>query len=168
MDPSTVVLLAEDNPDDAMLMQRAFHQNGLMRPPHIVSDGADAIDYLLGQNAFLDRMAHPFPSILILDLKMPRVSGFQVLEWLLDHPDYRVIPTIVWSGSSDTRDVKHAFCLGANAYLCKPSRYDTFVAMVGRMIAFWDDCLKPNIEPSEPACDKLQHRNPFAGAVLHR
>ena len=166
MDPSLVVLLAEDNPDDAMLMQRAFKQNGVMRPPHIVQDGAHAIDYLSGNNAFADRKAHPFPSVLILDLKMPRVSGFEVLEWLMNHPDYRVIPTVVWTSSSDTRDVKHAFCLGANAYLCKPSSYDTFVAMVGRMLAFWNDCLKPGIEPIEPSCDKLKDRQPFYGSIV--
>ena len=164
MDPSLQVLLAEDNSDDALLMQRAFKRNGLMRPPHIVQDGALAIEYFLGENIYADRVAYPFPSIVILDLKMPRVGGFEVLEWLLNHPDYRVIPTIIWTSSSDTRDVKHAFCLGANAYLCKPTSFDAFVGMVGRMVAFWDDCLKPGIDPGGPSCAELKQRQPFLGA----
>ena len=167
-DPSLEVLLVEDNEEDAMLMQRAFKHHGLMRPPPIVHDGDEAIDYLLGRNVYADRIAHPFPSIVILDLKMRRMSGFDVLKWILDHPDYRVIPTIVWTSSADTRDVKQAFCLGANAYLCKPSSYDTFVEMVGRLLAFWNDCLKPGVEPIEASCSKLKDRDPFFGAVLER
>jgi CheY-like chemotaxis protein len=156
MDTITTVLVAEDNEDDAIIMQHAFKQNGLMRPPQIVRDGADAIAYLHGDGIYADRIVHTYPNILILDLKMPRVSGFDVLEWINEHPDYRVIPTIVWSASADRRDVKHAFCLGAHGYLCKPTSFDEFVAMVGRMFAFWNDCQKPGVEPSEPTCESMR------------
>src|SRR5688572_26980097 len=115
------LLVAEDNEDDALLIQRAFKQNGLPRAAHIVHDGRQAIEYLHGDGAYADRRTHPFPDLVILDLKMPLASGFDVLEWLNAHPDYRVIPTLVWSASADRRDVKHAFCLGAHAYLCKPT-----------------------------------------------
>jgi CheY-like chemotaxis protein len=101
---------------------------------------------------------------MILDLKMPRVSGFEVLEWLNEHPDYRVIPTIVWSSSADRRDVKHAFCLGAHGYLCKPGDHQQFVAMVGRLLAFWQDCEKPGVQPGDPSCEVLKDREPFSGA----
>ena len=164
MDSGLTVLLAEDNRDEALLIQRAFKRNGVIRPVHIVTDGAECIQYLLGEGIYADRLVYPFPNILILDLKMPKVCGFEVLEWLLEHPDYRVIPTVVWSASSDSRDVKHAFCAGANAYLCKPISYEEFVAMVGRLIAFWDDCLKPGVGPHEPNCDSLLHSKPFSGA----
>ena len=165
MDPSLRILIAEDNPDDALLVQRAFSLNGITQPPRIVTDGQQAIDYLSGEDLYADRITFPFPNFLILDLKMPRVCGFEVLEWLLKHPDYRVIPTLVWTSSTDTRDVKHAFCLGANAYLCKPTNFATFVAMVGRMLAFWDDCLKPGVEPGIPSCEELQDRQPFSGTM---
>ena len=161
---ATTVLVAEDNEDDAYLIQRAFKHHGLIRPAHIVRDGGEAIAYLHGDKEYANRVEHPFPNILILDLKMPLVSGFDVLEWINEHPDYRVIPAIVWSSSADRRDVKHAFCLGAHAYLCKPSQYDQFVAMVGRLIAFWDDCEKPGVGPTEPTCEMLKKENPFSGA----
>ena len=71
------------------------------------------IAYLQSEPPYDDRVLHPFPDVLILDLKMKRVSGFEVLEWVNKNPDYRLIPTIIWSSSADRRDVKHAFCLGA-------------------------------------------------------
>lgn len=163
MDPSATILLAEDNRDDAFLMQRAFKAHGLMRPPHIVDNGADAIAYLAGEGAFADRVAHPMPTITILDLKMPRVDGFGVLEWLRDHPDFRVIPTMVWSASADPRDVKHAYCLGANAYLVKPTDFGEFKEMLGELLKFWDRCEKPAPRPDLPDCASLQGAYPFGG-----
>ena len=167
MDSSLSVLVAEDNEDDAFLLQRAFKECGLARPVHIVQDGADAIKYLHGDPPFDDRSRHPFPDMLILDLKMPRVSGFDVLQWLNEHPDYRVIPAIVWSASADRRDVKHAFCLGAHAYLCKPGSYDAFLQLSRCLLAFWVHCEKPGVEPFDPSCDKLEEQHPFARARSH-
>ena len=164
METITTVLVAEDDEDDALILQRAFSQCGLPRPVHIVPDGGAAIQYLHGDGIYADRVAHPFPNMLLLDLKMPRVSGFEVLEWLNENPDYRVIPSIVWSASADRRDVKHAFCLGAHAYLCKPTDYDHFLGMVRRLLDFWRDCEKPGVDPSEPSCETLQQRRPFFGA----
>ena len=158
-----IVLLAEDNHDDAFLMQRAFKAHGLMRPPHIVDNGGDAIAYIAGERIYSDRIAYPFPNLVILDLKMPRVDGFQVLEWLRDHPDFRIIPTVVWSSSPDQRDVKHAYCLGANGYLCKPTDFPKFKAMLGRLLAHWDDCLKPAPVPHLPDCASLKESHPFSG-----
>lgn len=164
MDPSITVLLAEDNPDDALLMQRAFKQHGLMRPLHVVEDGAAAIAYLGGEPPFDDRALYPYPHFIMLDLKMPRLSGFEVLEWLRQRPEHQVIPTIVWSSSADLRDVKRAYCLGANGYLCKPTDFARFKVMVGHLLAFWDDCLKPSPEPAAPTCEQLQQSRPFSGA----
>jgi CheY-like chemotaxis protein len=163
MDPSHIILLAEDNPDDAMLMQRAFHRQGIMRPLHIVEDGEDAIAYLAGTGIYADRVTYPFPTFVILDLKMHRVSGFGVLEWLQEHPDFRVIPTLVWSSSGDVRDVKHAYCLGANAFLCKPNDFAAFERMVHHLMLFWEDTLRPGVGPSVPDCASLQGRDPFGG-----
>jgi CheY-like chemotaxis protein len=164
MGPITTTLVAEDDDNDALLIQRAFQQSGIRRPAHIVHDGSEAIAYLHGDGVFGDRLVHPFPDIVILDLKMPAVSGFEVLDWLNENPDYRVIPTIVWSSSADRRDVKHAFCLGAHAYLCKPTNYHQFLDMARRLLAFWGDCEKPGIEPSDPHCEDLKARKPFSGA----
>ena len=158
------VVVAEDDPDDALILQRAFKENGAVRPIHILPDGAEAIAYLHGDGEYGDRVAHPFPDMLILDLKMPRVDGFEVLEWINQNPDYRVIPAIIWSNSADRRDVKHAFCLGAHAYLCKPATYEHFVEAVRSLIDFWDRCEKPGVDPMDPACEVLKERQPFSGA----
>lgn len=160
------ILVAEDNDDDALFIQHAFKQSGLTRSPHIVHDGSGVIAYLRGDGEFTDRATHPFPDMVILDLKMPRVSGFDVLNWLNENPDFRVIPTIIWSSSADRRDVKHAFCLGAHAYLCKPPGFNQLEAMVRRLLAFWEDCEKPGVEPSDPKCHNLKDRKPFSGARI--
>jgi CheY-like chemotaxis protein len=164
MDSATTVLLAEDNPDEAMLMQRAFKMCGLQRPPHIVRDGLEAIAYIKGEGAFADRATHPFPHIVILDLKMPKASGFEVLKWLKEHQDLAVIPTIVWSSSSDVGDVKRAYCLGANGYLCKPVDFQEFKTMVGEILRYWNRCLKP--EPNlGPTCADLPDSSECSGAA---
>lgn len=164
MDAFFSVVVAEDNPDDAFILQRAFKTNGLQRPIHILKDGAEVLAYLKGEEPYADRIAHPFPDLLILDLKMPIMSGFEVLEWIHNNPDYRVIPAVVWSASSDRRDVKHAFCLGAHGYFRKPSGYDECVDMVRRLIEFWSVCEKPGVAPMEPACETLSGRDPFSAA----
>lgn len=163
MERAMTVLLAEDNPDDALLMQRAFKSHGLMHPLRVVNDGSEAIAYFAGEGVYADRIAHPYPQMVILDLKMPRVSGFDVLEWLQKHRDMMVIPTIVWSSSADARDVKHAYCLGANAYLVKPTDFQEFKVMIADLFKFWDHCLKP--EPTlPPTCTDVSGTQPFSGA----
>ncbi len=163
MDPSLNVLLAEDDENDAFLMQRAFHSLGIMRPLHIVHDGANAIDYLSGQGAFTDRSIHPAANYVIVDLKMPRVDGFQVLEFLQKHVELMVIPTLVWSSSVDVRDVKRAYCLGANGYLQKPSNFETLCTMLETVLRYWGVCQVPTVD-TPPYCEQLQGQNPFYGA----
>lgn len=164
MDPSLCILVAEDDANDAFILQRAFKACGLKRPIHVVHDGAEAIKYLHGDPPYDNRIHHPFPDILILDLKMPRASGFEVLEWINQHPDYRVIPAIVWSASADRRDVKHAFCLGAHAYLCKPTEYDRFTEFARCLLEFWSHSEKPGVEPVKPDCDEIKDTHPLSGA----
>ncbi len=143
MDPSLCVLVAEDNPDDALLMQRAFRSQGLNNPLHIVTDGSEVMRYLKGEAPFSDRTANPYPHMLVLDVKMPRMNGFEVLQWMQENRDFSVIPTLVWSSSADARDVKRAYCLGANGYLVKPTDFQHFKQMVGDMMRYWEHCLTP-------------------------
>lgn len=162
MDPGLSVLLVEDNPDDALLMQRAFKLNGLARPAHIAHDGAEAIAYLNGDPPFSDRRRYPYPDLVITDLKMPGASGFDLLTWLHDRPELKVIPTIVWSSSGDPRDVKRAYCLGASGFLCKPTDFQKFKDMVRDIFRYWDHCLKP-VPDLGPSCADLQGNEPFGG-----
>jgi CheY-like chemotaxis protein len=164
VDQSLNILLAEDDRDDALLMQRAFHSLGVMRPLHIVHDGAEAIDYIAGRGPFADRVRHPAPNYVILDLKMPRVSGFEVLEFLQKHNELMIIPTVVWSNSCDVRDVKRAYCLGANGYLQKATDYEEFKATRKDLLAYWGRCIVP-VPDLPPECADLRAQRPFEGAT---
>ena len=132
-----VVLIAEDNSDDAFLLQRALHRSVQNVKFHIAVDGSEVIRYLRGEGKFSDRTAFPFPRFMLLDLKMPLVSGFDVLEWLRNHPDCRVVPTIVMSASKLDIDVKRAYQLGANAYFVKPVQIAELLEVLEVNLSFW-------------------------------
>ncbi len=114
------ILIAEDDPGDAFLLERAFSKSGLNFVVSFVHDGQEAIDYLSGQNEYADRGKHPIPDLLLLDLKMPRVDGFEVLQWLRNQPGLSRMLVIVLTSSDQTRDINKAYELGANSYLVKP------------------------------------------------
>lgn len=125
-----LVLLVEDNESDVMLFERAVA--GLERPfPFQVAfDGVDAIRYL----SDVDRVRHPLPSLILLDLKLPRKSGLEVLEWRNARPEFRDLPIVVLTSSSEIDDILTAFRLGVKAYMVKPVGFDqlrTLVAAVG-------------------------------------
>ncbi len=115
MNPNAQILVAEDNEDDVFILQRALKKAGLSNPVHVCADGQEVMNYLKGEGAFGDRAKFPFPRLLLLDLKMPRVNGIDVLRWLRDHPDCNVIPKVVLTSSREPRDVAAAYKLGANA-----------------------------------------------------
>jgi len=138
-----LILMADDDPDDVLLLQQALQRNGIMLPVHVCANGAEAISYLQGEGEFGDREKFPFPRFLFTDLKMPRCSGFELLQWLKDHPNCGVIPTIVLSGSAEEIDVRRAYQLGANAYFQKPSSFDDLVSMVKVVSDFWGRALTP-------------------------
>jgi CheY-like chemotaxis protein len=132
------ILVAEDNPDDAFLLKRAFVQAGINVRLDFVQDGEQAIHYLKGENGYADREAHPFPVLLLLDLKMPRLDGFDVLEWLRQQPGglKRLLVTVLTS-SDQPSDVDRAYDLGANSYLIKPSVSESLVEIVLRIQNYW-------------------------------
>lgn len=139
------ILLVEDNDDDISLLKRAFLKAGIDAPVHSCSDGAEAIEYLHGEGNYSDRNKFPFPRVLITDLKMPRCSGFDLLQWLDQHPDCSVIPTIVLTSSREEKDVKKAFELGANCYFQKPSTFTELCELVRLSHEFWSRSILPAI-----------------------
>jgi CheY-like chemotaxis protein len=143
MNRNLTVLIAEDNEDDAFLLERAFRNLGLQNPIRVLADGEDVLRYLQGHGLFADRQQFPFPSVIFLDIKMPKLTGFDVLQWLRDHSDYHVMPTIVLSTSEHPGDVTRAYQLGANAYLVKPSTLPDFQDVLRRAFDFWSVCAKP-------------------------
>jgi CheY-like chemotaxis protein len=117
---SPSILLAEDEESDVMMFQLALKRGGMSFPVIITRDGQEAVDYLSGRQPYQDRTAYPLPSLIILDLKMPRLSGFDVLSWLNSSPDIKQIPAVVLSSSSYAQDIHHATQLGAREYYIKP------------------------------------------------
>src|SRR5947208_13194034 len=118
------LLVAEDNAHDVFLLKRAFIKAGINVPMHIVNDGQEAVDYLIGQEPYANRKEYPLPTLLLLDLKMPRLSGFDVIRWVREHKGLRRLPILVLSSSGLGKDINRAYDLGANSYLLKPSRFD--------------------------------------------
>src|SRR5207249_1366330 len=111
MPESQVILLAEDREDDIFFIRRAFDRAGIKNPFHVVRDGEEAIRYLAGNDKYSIRDEYPLPSLLLLDLKMPRADGFDVLRWARCHPTLRSLIIVVLTGSQDIRDVNRAYQL---------------------------------------------------------
>lgn len=127
MGRSLTILVAEDDRNDVLLLKLAFSQAGVNALPHFVSDGKEAIDYLRGEPPFNDRVRHPWPDLLVLDLKMPRTAGFEVLEWLRQQPNLNPLSVLVLSGSQWQADIDRAYALGANFYRTKPLDFKQLV-----------------------------------------
>ena len=131
------ILVAEDDSTDAYFFERAFRRAGLPVALHFVRDGQEVIDYLQGVGSFADRTAHPMPQLVLLDLKMPRLNGFDVLEWVRQQPGFSNLQVVIFSSSDEAKDINRAYGLGANWYLVKPHSMDELTALVGRFKKFW-------------------------------
>src|SRR5262249_32757523 len=114
-----------------------FRKSGRPYPLVVVCDGQDVIDYLSGQPPYADRVTHPLPALLLLDLKMPRVSGFDVLEWLAARPHFKQMPVIVLSSSSHESDIERVQQLGPKDYIIKPHHLTDFVTRIQGLLNQW-------------------------------
>jgi CheY-like chemotaxis protein len=137
MSDSGHILVAEDDQTDAYFFQRAFNRAGIPVTLHFVHDGQEVIEYLEGAGQFADRAAHPLPQLSLLDLNMPRLDGFDVLEWVRKQPAFNNLQLVIFSSSDETKDVNRAYGLGANWYLVKPHSMDELTALVGRFKKHW-------------------------------
>ena len=132
------VLLAEDDPNEAYLMRRAFGDAGVTNPLIGVRDGQSVIEYLKGVGPYADRAAHPLPCLLLLDLKMPGMDGFEVLEWLrFQLTLHDRVPVVVLTDSYNNADMERATALGAREYLLKPYSHDVRIQMVRELHDRW-------------------------------
>lgn len=139
------VLLVEDDPNDVLLVKRAFRIAGANAPIKVVNDGQAAVDYLAGHGIYVDRTTHPLPSLLLLDLKLPRKSGHEVLEWLRNQPALNRMPVVVLTSSKESKDVHRAYDLGANSYLVKPVAFADLLKMAQTLDLYW---LQLNEDPA--------------------
>ena len=137
MHDNGVILLAEDDENDILLVRRAFNQANILNPLQVVRDGQQAIAYLGGEGIYADRTQFPVPTLLLLDLKMPRKNGFDVLEWIRSQPELRCLRVIVLTTSESIRDVNRAYQLGANSFLVKPADFDQFLAVIRALQGYW-------------------------------
>jgi len=141
------ILIADDDAQDTMLVQIAAERAALGLRLETVRDGEEAIDYLLGRERYADRQAHPFPKMMLLDLKMPRLNGFDVLDFVRRQPGLKQLPVVIFSSSDDPKDIRRAYDSGANSYLCKPHSNGDLSALLKALEEYW--CKFNHF----PACD---------------
>ena len=131
------ILLAEDNPDDVLLIRLALEKAGFCHQLMAVDNGEEAILYLNGEGAYNDRMQFPSPRLLMLDLAMPRKNGLEVLAWLQQRPEWLYLPAVVLSGMCDEADIRRAYDLGAEGFLIKPLEFVELVNVMKHVGDFW-------------------------------
>ena len=140
------ILLVEDDSNDILFIQRAFRRSDLENPAmQVVRDGDEAVAYLSGEGDYANRNVYPLPGMILLDLKLPRRSGLEVLEWLRSQPILKRIPVVILTSSKEHIDVDRAYDIGVNSYLLKPVNYKALNEMIKTLNAFW---LRLNCYPS--------------------
>ena len=153
----TTILLVEDSDDDVFFITRAFKAAGVVTPITRVGNGQEAIDYLGGQRHYADRIQFPIPSLVLLDFKMPFVSGIEVLRWIRAHPHLAHLPAVIFTTSSQESDVRRAYAAGANAYLIKPPSLEEGIRLAVAFKQFWiDSNVPPSIDPSLLMPDQVE------------
>ena len=131
------ILLVEDSPHDAELTIRAFKKNNFLNKIMHVIDGAEALDYIFCTDKYADRAGKPYPGVILLDLKMPKVNGIEVLRKLKSDPATKSIPVVVLTSSSEDPDVTTCYELGVNSYIVKPVGFDKFTSAVAQLGMYW-------------------------------
>jgi CheY-like chemotaxis protein len=131
------ILSAEDEETDRFILKLAFDRAKLPHALVTVCDGSECVDYLSGVKRFADRVLHPLPVLLLLDLKMPCMHGFEVLEWLATRPEFKDLPVVVLSSSSDESDIQKARRLGARDYFVKPHSIDEWEKILRQLNERW-------------------------------
>lgn len=151
MPNGNAILVADDSVEDVLLLKIAFEKAGTKVPVMVVRDGEELVEYLSGADGFADRTTHPMPRLLLLDLKMPKMDGFDVLRWLQKHPELRRLVVTILSSSNQRRDVNLAYDLGANSYVVKPNSMSGYSDIVAKLRDYWLELNSPpDFGTSEP------------------
>jgi CheY-like chemotaxis protein len=144
---SRAILLVEDDINDAFLFERAFGKAQSAAALRIVRDGEKVVDYLTGKGEYGDRTRYPFPALILLDLKLPRRGGLEVLAWIRQHERFRRLPVVILTSSKQSFDIERAYDLGANSYIVKPMGVEELIQLVQVLNHYW---LGLNQHPSIP------------------
>jgi two-component system response regulator len=137
MHDERVILLVEDNADDEALTLRALKKNRVTNKVVVARDGVQAVDYLFGTGSYAGRDPSDLPQIVLLDLKLPRLDGFEVLARLRADKRTRLLPVIILTSSKEDRDIAHGYGLGANSYVRKPVDFEQFVEAIRQLSLYW-------------------------------
>ncbi|HEX3624642.1 MAG TPA: response regulator [Verrucomicrobiae bacterium] len=163
-----VVLIVDDDANDRFLLQSAFLQIGLSDPIHAVADGAEAIEYLRGTGRYADRNRFKFPTLLLLDLKMPNMDGFAFLRHVKSNPPLIVIPTIVLTSSTDPENVRTAYLLGANSYIVKAKAFESLCDQLKFIYGYWMRVEVPPVDREEPLMPSHFEGEPGKEIIPHQ
>ena len=132
-----IILVVEDNPDDEILMLRTIRKNNIANEVVIAHDGVEALDYLFGTGKFTERDLGIMPQLIILDLKLPKISGLEVLEKLRANETTKLIPVVILTTSTEQQDIVKSYNLGANSYVQKPVDFNEFIEATRQLGLFW-------------------------------
>lgn len=136
MDGKTI-LLVEDNPDDETLTLRAFKQNNIINKVVVVRDGAEAVDYLFGTGRHAGRNVTDLPQVVLLDLKLPKIDGLEVLRRIRETEHTRILPVVVLTSSKEEQDLINSYRFGCNSYVRKPVNFDEFIEAARQLGLYW-------------------------------
>jgi two-component system response regulator len=131
------ILLVEDNRDDEELTVLALQENRLLNEIHVARDGAEALDFLLARGHYEYRDPRDLPQVVLLDLKLPKLSGLEVLQRMRSHPQLKLLPVIILTTSLEERDIMESYDLGANSYIRKPVDFSNFLEAVRQLSLYW-------------------------------
>ncbi len=134
---SKTILLVEDNPDDVALTLRALRKNNIANEVHVVGDGVEALEYFFGTETKAARAQESNPAVILLDLKLPKIDGLEVLRRLRSSESTKLIPIVVLTSSKEEQDMVSSYRLGANSYIRKPVDFEKFIEAVGRLGLYW-------------------------------
>jgi two-component system, response regulator len=132
-----IVMIVEDNPNDAALIIRALRHSSIENPIFQAKDGLDALHYLMGTGRYEDRDSAEMPAIVLIDLNLPRMDGLELLRRMRANYRTKLVPVVIFTGSSDEQDLINGYTLGANSYVRKPIDGDQFASIVQRLVGYW-------------------------------
>jgi CheY-like chemotaxis protein len=132
-----IILLVEDNPDDVELTLRALKKNNIMNEIVVARDGAEALNYLFGKGEYSGRDISVMPSVTLLDLKLPKIGGLEVLQRIRSEEQTKHLPVVILTSSKEEKDLMSGYKLGANSYICKPVDFNQFIDAVRQLGLYW-------------------------------
>lgn len=132
-----IILLVEDNADDIELTLRAFKKSNILNPIIVVKDGVEALDYLFGRGTYTERDSDTMPSVVLLDLKLPKLDGLEVLRQIRMHKQTHLLPVVILTSSKEDKDMIDGYKLGANSYVRKPVDFSAFLEAVKQLGCYW-------------------------------